>query len=486
MNPLLKLDGRTVRGRKWKDLNACGNPLKQGALFGKKLCSKCNVSPDLEKEVIECMSCHLHFHLSCLLEPVPASFVETVSNNPSIYWFCLGCISCKSSNEPTLENVNNDIIPDGDIMPTDVVLQSSLLSFKKDILSLVGETIESKFKSLTGLINNAKGNGPNQKSNDILTKSYSDAVETSTSENVLNQPFNTFKDEERSKTTEKHVLILEPTKVIDDSSEGAAKPTSLSLINNAINGVNVDFCSLKKSGRVAIGFQSVESLKAAEKKLNESKECSSAFSTRPPKKMMPKVTVHGISEVLFEFCENRDEMCDVLLDDIIKRNTVVKSLIDSNSSEFISVVMVQKKMNSHDYVTYTAVLKMSSAVRKAIFDNGNKLYISLRRCKVTDRYHVKQCYHCQKPGHVSNDCPVKKDDALPTCFYCSGPHSSAKCGNKQSEINQRCANCLKSRNPDMVKGANSHTAASRDCPVMQAYINTIRKKTVNWKEKNIL
>ena len=65
----------------------------------------------------------------------------------------------------------------------------------------------------------------------------------------------------------------------------------------------------------------MESLKAAGK-LKESKDCSSAFSTWPPKKMMPKVTVHGISEVLFEFCENRDEMCDVLLDDIIKRNNI--------------------------------------------------------------------------------------------------------------------------------------------------------------------
>ena len=484
---VLKLDGRTLRGRKWKELNASGSPLKQGALLGKKLCTKCNATPDLEREAIECMSCHLHFHLPCLLEPVSESFIETVSTNPSVYWFCLGCISCKSSNESApIGNLNDDISDKG--MPADVVLTSTLLNFKKDILTLVGETMDTKFKNFAGLIDKYKNPESNEKSKkDVSEQSYADAVVNSVVQVVDQTSINPPKGQERSASTERHVLLLEPTELENDCLESTtAKKPSLSLINNAMAGVNVDFCSVKKSGCVAIGFQSADSLKAAEKKLKENKDCSLAFSTRLPKKMMPKVTVHGISEVLFEGCENREQMCNVLLDDIIKRNANVKSVIDGAPTEFITVVMVHKKINTNDHVTYTAVLKMSSAVRKAIFNNDNKLYVSLKRCKVTDRYHVKQCYHCQKPGHVSNDCPVKNDDALPTCFYCSGPHSSATCTNKRSENNQRCANCLKSKNPEMVKGANSHTAASRSCPIMQSYVNNIKRKTVNWKEKNIL
>ena len=52
MNTTLKLDGRTVRGRQWKDLNDSGQPLKQGVLLSKKACSKCNEAPD-EEAVIE-------------------------------------------------------------------------------------------------------------------------------------------------------------------------------------------------------------------------------------------------------------------------------------------------------------------------------------------------------------------------------------------------------------------------------------------------
>ena len=149
--------------------------------------------------------------------------------------------------------------------------------------------------------------------------------------------------------------------------------------------------------------------------------------------------------------------------------------------------MVKKEMSkTHDYVSYFAVLKMSAAVRKTIAGKNNRLYVSLRRCKVTDRYHVKQCYHCQRPGHMSNQCPDKKDNALPTCLYCSGSHPSGNCPDKSSEMHRKCANCLRSRNPKMVNGAKSHTAASRECPIIQLYLRNIKMKTVDWQEKKPL
>ena len=490
MNPLLKIDGRTVRGRKWKDWSASGVPLKQGALLSKKMCSQCKTSPDLEKEVIECMCCHVHFHLPCLLEPLPKSFLETVSSNPSIYWFCPGCLTCKSNHESPAGDLT-DVDNASNLIPTDVVLKSTLLSFKKEILTLVGETIENKFKGFTGLVENTqhlRSNNSHMQDNKLIKlptyANMASAIQKNDGLENTDMHSNPPKDEKRSKTSEKHVLILEPTEGIETTSELVAKPPSLSLINDAIDGVNVDFCSVKKSGRIAIGFQSAESLKAAKKRLNEDDNCSSAFTTRAPKKMMPKVTVHGISEVLFENCGNRDEMCETLVNDIVRRNASIKNIIDGNSTEFISVVVLQKKMINHNCVTYTAVLKMSCAVRKSIFDNGNRLYVSLRRCKVVDRFYVKQCYHCQQHGHVSDDCTVKKDDALPTCFYCSGSHPSSKCTSKQSERNHRCANCLKSRNPNLVQGANSHTAASSECPIMQSYVENLKRKNANWKEKN--
>ena len=499
MNSMLKIDGRTLRGRQWKDINASGNPLKQGALVAKKICSKCNKAPDMEKEVIECMCCHLYFHMPCLIKPLTENFLETVSTNPSVWWFCLGCITCKS-NESTI-NVDSDL-PSEAVLPTDVVMQNSLLSFKRDILNLVAETMENKFNSFAGLISDidktkwAETN--NADSKNITQKTFAEVTSVSTLQtdslnavggshttNVIPQPLNEHKFIVKD-NKKKAVLILEPADP-DHLVSDTAKKQSLSLINNAIDGVNVDFCKVKKSGCVAIGFESKAALNLAEEKIKHNKDCSSTFSVRLPKKMMPKVTVHGISEILFETCnkEDRDEMKSTLLSDIVRRNSTVKRVLDSDTSEFVSVVMLQKKMTTHDSVTYTAVLKMSCGVRKAIFDNNNRLYISLNRCKVTDRYHVMQCYHCQEPGHSSTDCSAKKSSELPTCFYCSDTHSSAVCPNKNTPLNQKCANCLKSNNPDMIKAAKSHTAASYDCPILQSYMKNIKQKTENWQEKNI-
>ena len=141
--------------------------------------------------------------------------------------------------------------------------------------------------------------------------------------------------------------------------------------------------------------------------------------------------------------------------------------------------MVQKVMPNPTTVSYTAVLKMSSKVRKAIYDNGNKLYISLNRCNVFDRFHVKQCYHCQAYGHLSDKCPDK--DKSSSCLYCSGDHRSKECKDKKKLC---CVNCIKSSNPAIVKGATSHSAASSSCPILQSHKKSIRDKTENWMEKN--
>ena len=70
MSIALKLDGRTCRGHAWKELNNCGKPINQGVLLSSKLCSYCNDSPDIDKEIIKCMKCNHMFHIKCLLKPL--------------------------------------------------------------------------------------------------------------------------------------------------------------------------------------------------------------------------------------------------------------------------------------------------------------------------------------------------------------------------------------------------------------------------------
>ena len=62
MSMQLKLDGRTGRGRIWKELSSCGDPVNQGVIIFGKACSHCNQRPDIEKEVVRCMKCNNSFH----------------------------------------------------------------------------------------------------------------------------------------------------------------------------------------------------------------------------------------------------------------------------------------------------------------------------------------------------------------------------------------------------------------------------------------
>ena len=488
MSSILKLDGRTVRGKSWKELSTSGKPLKQGVLISKKVCSFCNQTPAADKEVIECMSCHSHFHIKCLVKPVTEEFLHVVSENPSVWWFCLACLSCKNIDGTTV------LTPDAHV-ENDVVMQRQLMSFKKEILTLVGETMENKFNSFANLLETncekKKQNPPTITTSLVSTsapsKTWSSVASGSISAvaDVTSKSVSDACSKELSlpQKPEKHVLLLEPTSPDAMSAEDSKKQL-VSSINDAITGVNVEFCTIKKSGIVAIGFQDPEAKKIAEKKISQNENCTSHFSTREPRKLLPKVTVTGIHEVLFESCDknNRDEMKSVLLDDILNRNPILRTMSDSPAN-VLSVVMIQKVMPTENTISYTAVLKMSSQIRKAIHDNGNRIYVSLNRCKVTDRYHVKQCYHCQKPGHLSKDCADKKENKSPACFYCSGNHQSKTCPTKEDRC---CINCIRSSNPDMVKGAKSHTAASYRCPILQSHVNNIKEKTENWVEKNLI
>ena len=127
-NSLLKLDGRTARGRSWKELSANGKPINQGALISNKICSHCNETPDPQSHTIKCMKCDLSFHITCLLKPVTEEEVKRISENPSMWWFCLNCISAKSSDITAAQPFHST--------PSDVQLQTNLASFKKDVLEL--------------------------------------------------------------------------------------------------------------------------------------------------------------------------------------------------------------------------------------------------------------------------------------------------------------------------------------------------------------
>ena len=479
----LKLDGRTSRGISWNKLKNCGKPINQGVLVSNKCCSNCHVTPDTA-EVIKCMKCNHLFHTKCLLKPLEEYEVQTIASNPSFWWFCLDCICLKSGD------CNQRSEADNMTEPLDVLLHNTLASFKKDMLTFVGETIEKKLEN-HNLKSNSKSvicsnNLPSLGSNpsgvgETGAWRLPPAIQTSDANT------NRISEKTLMKTSvsKMHVVILDPNDS-DNINHNQRKKNALKLVNNAVDGINVNFCKMKDSGVVALGFADAKSKELAVSKLNDDSELSDMFVTRSPKKASPKVTIHGVNELLFDGCdgEDRGEMKSILLEDILKRNTEIRDLINSGSHDFLEVIMLQKVMPTDIDVTFTAALKMSTGVRKLIKRYDDRIYVSLSRCKVFDRYYVTQCFHCQRFGHLSNNCRDNKNGVAPTCLYCAEHHRSANCPNKSCKEKMCCSNCLKSNDPNIKAHASMHNAASLDCSLRKAIRENIRQKTADCLEKN--
>ena len=480
MAMVLKLDGRNKQGRCWKELNTCGKPINQGAIIGGKMCSNCNQCPDFEKQVIKCMKCNHSFHIECLLIPINEEYVQNISQNPSMWWFCLSCMSVKLNDAAS----DNQMSESTTTMQPDILLQNTLTTFKKDMLTLITETIDRKFNDFnkaSHVIANTHDTAiPPENENKNAWSNCDPAPQSlpSTEYPVLGADANNNENPE-SKKVEKHVLLLEPSGSGAEVVKAADfKKRTVQNVNKAIRGINVNFCSVKKSGVVAIGFNDIESKRNAEKQIKDSNEISDYFCTRSPKQLLPKVTLLGINEVIFDDCSNKDEMKTALLEDILLRNDYIREVLDASSDESLDVLMIQKSMPSDHFVSYSALLKMSSNVRKVIHKNANKLYVSLSRCRVVDKYQILQCYHCQKPGHHSKNCPKKDDD--PTCLYCGDSHTSKDCSDKSKKC---CVNCLHSSNSLHRSHAHNHNAASVQCPILKPLRETIKQKTESWNAK---
>ncbi|EKG09471.1 Zinc finger CCHC-type protein [Macrophomina phaseolina MS6] len=71
-------------------------------------------------------------------------------------------------------------------------------------------------------------------------------------------------------------------------------------------------------------------------------------------------------------------------------------------------------------------------------------------CELYDRTcKVKQCFNCQKYGHIGTQCQAPQ-----ACGYCAGQHNSKECGQKEDpNAERKCAACKR-----------SHTAWSAVCP----------------------
>ena len=91
-----------------------------------------------------------------------------------------------------------------------------------------------------------------------------------------------------------------------------------------------------------------------------------------------------------------------------------------------------------------ALLLLDPSIRQHLQNNGDKIFIDLSSCKVSDCTHLIQCYTCQLFGPIkkSSLCPLK-DQNKTICLYCSENHLSKNCSYKANKEYDKfkCSNC---------------------------------------------
>ena len=259
----------------------------------------------------------------------------------------------------------------------------------------------------------------------------------------------------------------------------------MKLINSTVRGLDIEYCRQRKSGIIALKVSDENEKQQVLDRLNDNVQLATNYTAKLPQdKQLPKVTVTGISEFLFDDCgDDTEQMKSTLIDEILFRNKDLEKVVNGleGVKEVLEVVMLKKVDHNVNSASYTAVLKVSAKLRHAIHLAGNKVFIYLNRCKVFDRYYLTQCYHCQRFGHTAENCEHEE----PVCRYCGKNHESQSCDVKSNTDMHCCANCMSSPIQDHKDNAKGHIASNfSKCPHYKNCILRLKQNTVDWLPKN--
>ena len=237
----------------------------------------------------------------------------------------------------------------------------------------------------------------------------------------------------------------------------------------------VQVVSLKENARdnkIVIHFpskdQKVKGKTSLAKAFNDSK-----VQVDDERKMLPKVTVANIPSYLIAHisskqlttAEYRQQVNSYLKEKFLEKNDVIEEMVKKDERTF-EIVYVK---SGYNYTT--AGIKVSPAIRTYLMEQGF-IYISETRCRVIDRIDLKQCFKCQKIGHIASQC---RENTV--CMYCGGAHTTGACPYKDCPEYHRCRNCHLSTTVAIRENCHTHHSSDESCPIIQENMNVLKQRT---------
>ena len=228
---------------------------------------------------------------------------------------------------------------------------------------------------------------------------------------------------------------------------------------NLLNKTPTTYRKMNTDGSVVYGFKSAAELTRATQKINSANTGVKVaeFVSKP------LVTIRN-AEVSFipQSVVEKAKTDELIKESIRVLNGDIAEALDKG--ETMEVIFFQRHRQRPDLATVG--LRVTRPLSELLLNKGH-IHLGHFLCPVEKRYAIKQCFKCQRFGHVLKDCKA----VSPKCFRCAGDHFGRDCDKRTNEF-RKCSNCAESSNQLIKSGAMSHNAASIDCPVLLQHVNS--------------
>lgn len=136
------------------------------------------------------------------------------------------------------------------------------------------------------------------------------------------------------------------------------------------------------------------------------------------------------------------------------QNETIGKLVQDN--EELEVIYTRPPPTGKPY--YKVSVRVSPLIRKCIANQGDRVFLCRKSCRIDDNYYVRRCNNCQAFGHYADKCNT---DTPPVCGYCGENHLSNTCplkdGHSRTHI---CCNCRIAGFQDV----EGHSTFAKKCP----------------------
>ena len=106
-----------------------------------------------------------------------------------------------------------------------------------------------------------------------------------------------------------------------------------------------------------------------------------------PKLLLPKIKISGLETD--SYANNSDGLLQ-LKQTTLRKNEAIQNLVENQMKKFDILFISPDKQQNESF----AVAKVDPSIRQHLRNNGDKIFIDLSSCKVSDRINLIQCYTC--------------------------------------------------------------------------------------------